>query len=391
MAHAHVGASVTRLLPSEEAVDLLAMVEEVAASELASQAAQGEADAVFPRESMRVLGRLGLLGLPFDEEYGGGAQPYEVVLPVLEEVSRAWLTVGVSVSVHYLACFGLATFGTDEQRRRWLPDALAGELLGGYCLSEPHSGSDAAALTTRAVADGDSYVVNGTKAWITHGGVADFYSALVRTSDAGPKGITCLLVPGDAPGLAAAPRERKMGVNASPTAQLHFTDVRVPMERRIGPEGGGFAVALAALDSGRLGIAACAVGLAQAALDAAVAYAQERRQFGHSILDFQGVAFMLADMATAVAAARALYVDAARRRDAGLPFSREAAMSKLAATDAAMKVTTDAIQVLGGAGYTQDFPVERYFREAKALQIVEGTNQIQRMVIGRSLKGEPGR
>jgi alkylation response protein AidB-like acyl-CoA dehydrogenase len=391
MTHAHVGAAVTRLLPSAEAVDLLALVEEVAAAELAPRAQQGEADAEFPRESMRVLGRLGLLSLPFDEQHGGGAQPYEVVLPVLEELSRAWLTVGVSVSVHYLACFGLATFGTPEQRDRWLPDMLGGELLGGYCLSEPHSGSDAAALTTRAVPDGDAYVVNGTKAWITHGGVADFYSAMVRTSDDGPKGITCLLVPGDAPGLAAAPRERKMGVNASPTAQVHFTDVRVPMERRIGAEGGGFAVALAALDSGRLGIAACAVGLAQAALDAAVGYARERMQFGRPIIDFQGVAFMLADMATAVAGARALYVDAARRRDAGLPFSRQAAMAKLAATDAAMRVTTDAIQVLGGAGYTQDFPVERYFREAKALQIVEGTNQVQRMVIGRSLTGDAGR
>lgn len=391
MTHAHVGAAVTRLLPSAEAVDLLALVEEVAAAELAPRAQQGEADAEFPRESMRVLGRLGLLSLPFDEEHGGGAQPYEVVLPVLEELSRAWLTVGVSVSVHYLACFGLATFGTPEQRDRWLPDMLGGELLGGYCLSEPHSGSDAAALTTRAVPDGDAYVVNGTKAWITHGGVADFYSAMVRTSDDGPKGITCLLVPGDAPGLVAAPRERKMGVNASPTAQVHFTDVRVPMERRIGAEGGGFAVALAALDSGRLGIAACAVGLAQAALDAAVGYARERMQFGRPIIDFQGVAFMLADMATAVAGARALYVDAARRRDAGLPFSRQAAMAKLAATDAAMRVTTDAIQVLGGAGYTQDFPVERYFREAKALQIVEGTNQVQRMVIGRSLTGDAGR
>lgn len=391
MTHAHAGAAVTRLLPSAEAVDLLALVEEVAAAELAPRAAQGEADAEFPRESMRVLGRLGLLSLPFEEEHGGGAQPYEVVLPVLEELSRAWLTVGVSVSVHYLACFGLATFGTPEQRDRWLPDMLGGELLGGYCLSEPHSGSDAAALTTRAVPDGDAYIVNGTKAWITHGGVADFYSAMVRTSDAGAKGITCLLVPGDAPGLAAAPRERKMGVNASPTAQLNFTDVRVPMERRIGDEGAGFAVALAALDSGRLGIAACAVGLAQAALDAAVGYARERTQFGRPIIDFQGVAFMLADMATAVAGARALYVDAARRRDAGMPFSRQAAMAKLAATDAAMRVTTDAIQVLGGAGYTQDFPVERYFREAKALQIVEGTNQVQRMVIGRSLTGDAGR
>ncbi len=218
------------------------------------------------------------------------------------------------------AAHGVASYGfrldEDEQRRRWLPDMIGGELLGGYCLSEPHSGSDAAALITRAVREGDDYVVNGTKAWITHGGVADFYSAMVRTSDDGPKGITCLLVPGDAAGLSAAAPERKMGANASPTAQVIFDDVHVSADRVMGTEGGGFTVALAALDAGRLGIAACAVGLAQAALDAAVAYAADRQQFGRSIIEFQGVAFMLADMATAVAAARALYVDAARLKDA---------------------------------------------------------------------------
>jgi hypothetical protein len=293
--------------------------------------------------------------------------------------------MGVSVSVHSLACFPVAFHGTDEQRARFLPDMLGGDLLGAYCLSEPHSGSDAAALTTRAVLDGDAYVVNGTKAWITHGGRADFYSMMVRTSDDGARGITCLLVDGASDGLTAAVPERKMGANASPTAQLILQDMRVPADRLMGVEGGGFTVALAALDAGRLGIAACAVGLAQAALDAAVAYAAERRQFGRPINEFQGLSFMLADMATAVASARALYVEAARLKDAGLPFGIPAAMAKLTATDAAMKVTTDAIQVLGGAGYTQDFPVERYFREAKALQIVEGTNQVQRMVIGRAL------
>ncbi len=386
MRNVWAGASVPRLLPTPESVELLQMVEDVAAAELAPRAAADEAAALFPREAFRTLGSLGLLGLPFDEEYGGGQQPYEVVLQSLEEIARAWLTVGVSVSVHYLACFGLAEFGTAEQRRQWLPDMVGGDLLGGYCLSESHSGSDAAALTTRAVRDGDDYVVTGTKSWITHGGVADFYSAMVRTSDDGPRGITCLLVPGDAAGLSAATPERKMAVNASPTAQLMFDGVRVPATRLLGVEGGGFRIALAALDAGRLGIAACAVGLAQAALDAAVAYAGQRRQFGRPIGEFQGVAFMLADMATAVAGARALYVEAARRKDAGLPFGLQAAMAKLAATDAAMRVTTDAIQVLGGAGYTADFPVERYFREAKALQIVEGTNQIQRMVIGRALQ-----
>lgn len=385
MGHAWKGASVTRLMPTEESVDLMALVEDFASRELAPRAAQAEADAQFPRDALRALGELGVLGLPFDAACGGGEQPYEVTLQVLEELSRAWMSIGVSVSVHYLACFPLAAFGTPEQRERWLAGMVGGSLLGGYCLSEPHSGSDAAALSTRAVLDGDAYVVNGTKAWITHGGRADFYSMMVRTSDDGARGITCLLVDGGTAGLTAAVPERKMGTNSSPTAQLILEDMRVPADRLLGVEGGGFTVALAGLDAGRLGIAACAVGLAQAALDAAVAYAGERRQFGRPINEFQGLSFMLADMATAVASARSLYVDAARLKDAGLPFATLAAMAKLAATDAAMKVTTDAIQVLGGAGYTQDFPVERYFREAKALQIVEGTNQVQRMVIGRAL------
>lgn len=388
MVHAWKGASVTRLMPTAESVDLLAMVEEFAAAELAPRAADDEAAAAFPRDVFTSLGELGILGLPFDEAYGGGNQPYEVLLQVLEEVSRAWLTVGVSVSVHYLSCFPLANFGTAEQRDRWLSDMIGGRLLGAYCLSESQSGSDAAALMTRAEATQSGYRVNGTKAWITHGGRADFYSVMVRTSDDGPRGISCLLVEGDSPGLGSATPERKMGVNASPTAQVTFEDVLVDRDRLIGDEGAGFAVALAALDAGRMGIAACAVGVAQAALDAAVAYAGERKQFGRPIADFQGLSFMLADMATAVAASRALYLDAARRKDAGLPFSMQAAMAKLTATDAAMKVTTDAIQVLGGAGYTRDFPVERYFREAKALQIVEGTNQVQRLVIGRGLRSE---
>jgi hypothetical protein len=262
---------------------------------------------------------------------------------------------------------------------------LGGTLLGAYCLSEPGSGSDAAALVTRAVPDGDSYVVDGVKAWITHGGVADFYNLMVRTSDDGPRGITCLLAEAGTPGLSAAAPERKMGANSSPTAQIILDGARVPADRRMGAEGEGFKIALGALDGGRLGIAACAVGLAQAALDLAASYAKERRQFGRPIGEFQGLSFLLADMATAVAAARALYLDAARLRDRGGAFGPKAAMAKLFATDTAMRVTTDAVQVLGGYGYVQDFAAERYMREAKVLQIVEGTNQIQRVVIGRSL------
>jgi alkylation response protein AidB-like acyl-CoA dehydrogenase len=384
-----------RQLPSEEAAELLALTSELVDRELSPVAAEEEAEGRFPREAVRLLGRSGLLGLPYPEEYGGGGQPYEVYLQVLEELAAGRLTVGMGVSVHTLACHALATFGSERQKQDWLPAMLGGELLGAYCLSEPQSGSDAAALTTRAVREGgdldgkggDFYSVSGTKAWITHGGVADFYSTMVRTGGPGAAGISVLLVPADTPGVSAGAPERKMGLKGSPTAQVHFDGARVPAERLIGSEGQGFSIALSALDSGRLGIAACAVGVARAALDYAVEYARTRTQFGRPIAEFQGLSFMLADMATAVEAGRALYLSAARRRDAGLAFAKEAAMAKLFCTDAAMRVTTDAVQVLGGYGYTADHPVERYMREAKVLQIVEGTNQIQRMVIGRRLTG----
>jgi len=379
---------VQRQLPTPEAVELLELTREIAAAELVPIAGDYEARGEFPREVLRMLGKTGLLSLPYGEEFGGGAQPYEVYLQVLEELARAWLSLGISVSVHSLACYPVAAFGSREQQEKWLPGMLGGDLLGAYCLSEPGSGSDAAALATKAVLDGDTYTVTGTKAWITHGGVADFYNVMVRTGGEGPRGISCLVTAADTPGLSAATPEKKMGATASRTAQVILDGAKISASDRVGDEGQGFKIALAALDSGRLGIAACAVGLAQAALDESVAYAKERKQFGRTIGEFQGVSFMLADMGAAVVSARATYLAAARLRDAGLPFSKEAAIAKLVATDAAMKVTTDAVQVLGGYGYVQDFPVERYFREAKVLQIVEGTNQVQRMVIGRALLAE---
>ncbi|MFD5702457.1 acyl-CoA dehydrogenase family protein [Streptomyces lasiicapitis] len=382
---------VERHLPTEEARDLFALVRELIQREIAPHAAAEEEAGHFPRELFTLLSESGLLGLAYDSEFGGGDQPYEVYLQVLEELAAARLTVGLGVSVHSLACHGLAGYGTKEQQTEHLPDMLGGGLLGAYCLSEPSSGSDAASLRTKAVRDGDEWVITGTKAWITHGGIADFYTVLARTGGEGARGVTAFLVPGDAEGLTAAAPEKKMGMKGSPTAQLHFDGVRVPDARRIGDEGQGFAIALSALDSGRLGIAACAIGVAQAALAEALRYATERRQFGRPIADFQGLRFMLADMATQIEAGRALYLAAARLRDAGRPFSKEAAMAKLLCTDTAMKVTTDAVQVLGGYGYTADFPVERYMREAKVLQIVEGTNQIQRMVIARHLAGPDSR
>lgn len=376
---------VERELHTEEARAVISLTRELAAAELAPRAAADEAAHRFPRDVFRTVGRAGLLGLPYPEDQGGGGLPYEVYLQVVEELAAAWLTVGLGVSVHTLACYPLAAHGSVEQQAKWLPDMLGGQLLGAYCLSEPQSGSDAAALATRAERDGDDYVVRGTKAWISHAGEADFYALFVRTSDDGSRGISCLLAAADTPGLAAAAPEKKMGLTGSRTAQIMLDGARVPRERLLGAEGQGFGIALSALDGGRLGIAASAVGVAQAALDVAVAWARQRRQFGQAIIDFQGLAFMLADMATSVAAGRALYLAAARRRDAGLAHAKDAAMAKLFCTDMAMKVTTDAVQVLGGYGYVSDYPVERYLREAKVLQIVEGTNQVQRIVIGREL------
>jgi len=383
---------VDRQLPTDEARDLISLVRDIAQHEIAPKAAEEEDAGIFPREVFRLLSESGLLGLPYHSEYGGGEQPYEVYLQVLEELAAARLTVGLGVSVHTLACHALAHYGTKEQRAEHLPAMLGGGLLGAYCLSEASSGSDAASLQTKAVReDGGDWVIDGTKSWITHGGIADFYTVMARTGEQGPRGITAFLVPGDADGLGSAAPEKKMGMKGSPTAQVHFDGVRVGDARRVGEEGQGFTIALSALDSGRLGIAACAIGVAQAALDEAVAYAAGRRQFGRPISDFQGLRFLLADMATQIEAGRALYLAAARLRDAGLPFSKQAAMAKLHCTDTAMKVTTDAVQVLGGYGYTADFPAERYMREAKVLQIVEGTNQIQRMVIARHLAGPESR
>lgn len=386
-----------RALPTEEAVELLALVRDIAEGELAPVAAEAEVRAAaageYPRDAYRLLGKAGLLGLPYAEEHGGGGQPYVVYLQVLEELARCWGTVAMGTSVHVLACHGLATAGTPEQVRRWLPDMVGGDLLAAYCLSEAESGSDAAAMRTRAVADGDDWVLDGTKAWITHGGMADSYTVFARTSppvegERPGTGISAFLVPADADGISVAAPEHKMGFAASRTAQVTFSGVRVAEDRLLGEQGQGFALAKRALDAGRLGIAAVAVGLAQAALEDAVAYGRERTQFGRPVLEHQGLGFMVADMATAVAASRALYLDAARLLDAGDDPARvraTASMAKTFCTDSAVRVTTDAVQVLGGAGYVTDHRVERLMREAKLLQIVEGTNQVQRVVVAGAL------
>ena len=381
---------VDRELPTSEAADLIEMTRDLVAKGLLPRADKSEAAGSFPRELFTQLGELGLLSLPYPEEFGGGGQPAVVYLQVLEELARGWATIALGTSVHVLSCSGVAEFGTAEQREQFLPEMLGGATLGAYCLSESHAGSDAGAMRTKAVRDGDGYVITGDKAWITHGPVADFMLVAARTGGDGSRGISTFLVPATADGVSAGVPERKMGFRASPTSGVRFDGVRVDRDRLIGVEGQGFRIAMAALDAGRLGISACAVGVAQAALDVAADYAGLRTAFGRPIEEFQGVSFLLADAATRIAASRQLYLYAARRKDAGKSFSTEAAMAKLTATDMAMAVTTDMVQVLGGAGYVEDHPLERYMREAKVLQIVEGTNQIQRMVIARSLKLKTG-
>ena len=375
---------VDRLLPNDEAHALIELTRDIADKVLDPIVDQHEKDETYPDGVFPTLGEAGLLSLPYPEEWGGGGQPYEVYLQVLEELAARWASVAIAVSVHSLSCHPLMTFGTDDQRQRWLPEMLSGNLIGAYSLSEPQAGSDAAALACKAVASDDGYRVTGSKAWITHGGLADFYTLFARTGE-GSQGISCFLVPAGTEGLSFGRPEEKMGLHAVPTTSAHYDNAFLPAERLIGTEGQGLPIAFSALDAGRLGVAAVAVGLAQSALDQAVAYAQERTTFGRKIIDHQGLGFLLADMAAAVDSARATYLDAARRRDAGLPYSRNASVAKLVATDAAMKVTTDAVQVFGGAGYTRDYRVERFMREAKIMQIFEGTNQIQRLVISRSL------
>ena len=376
--------SVDRLLPSDEARELIELTRDIADKVLDPIVDQHEKAETYPEGVFAQLGAAGLLSLPQPEEWGGGGQPYEVYLQVLEEIAARWAAVGVAVSVHSLSSHPLLAYGSEEQKKRWLPGMLSGEQIGAYSLSEPQAGSDAAALNCKATRDGDAYVLNGSKAWITHGGKADFYTLFARTGE-GSKGISCFLVPGSLEGLSFGKPEEKMGLHAVPTTSAFYDNARLDTDRLIGQEGQGLSIAFSALDSGRLGIAAVAVGIAQAALDEAVRYANERTTFGRKIIDHQGLGFLLADMAAAAVRARATYLDAARRRDLGLPYSTQASVAKLIATDAAMKVTTDAVQVFGGVGYTRDFRVERYMREAKITQIFEGTNQIQRLVISRGL------
>ncbi|HVG18295.1 MAG TPA: acyl-CoA dehydrogenase family protein, partial [Blastocatellia bacterium] len=339
----------------------------------------------FPWPLFRKLGELGMAAIPFPAEYGGGGLDYSSYAVVLEELSRLESHLGGVLAVHGLPQLILNQFGTEAQKRKYLPAMARAELLGAFALTEPHAGSDAANINTRAELSGDKYILRGQKIWITHGGEADVYIVMAVTEKGkGAKGVSSFIVEKGTPGLAFGKRERPMGLPHH-TREVFFEDCEVPRENLVGREGEGFRVAMTALDSGRITVAATSIGTAQAAFEHALKYSTERRAFGQPISEFQGIQFMLADMASAIEAARCVNRKAAYLRDRGLPFNAVASMAKLLATDAAMKVTTDAVQIYGGYGTSEDYPVQALMREAKIGQIVEGTNQIQRMIIAREL------
>ncbi len=370
--------------------ELRSLTRRFAQKELWPLIEKDEEEERFRPELIAKLGELGLTGIPLPEEYGGAGLGYSEYSTVIEELAACNAGYAISVAVTGLPQVILNLFGTDAQKKKYIPPLASGKAIGAFGLSEAGAGSDAGSLRTTARREGDHYVINGTKQWITQGDIADTMILMARTGGPGPKGVSAFIVEKGTPGFALGKREKKMGWSTSHTMELAFHDMRIPVANRIGEEGEGFKIAMTALDSGRITIGAAACGIAGAALDEAIKHAQLREQFGKPIAEFQGVSFLLADMATQLDAARLLVRRAAALKDEGKPFSTEAAMAKLFATDMAMKVTTDAVQVLGGSGYTREFPVERYMREAKVMQIVEGTNQIQRLVIGRALTTRGG-
>ncbi|HEY9855408.1 MAG TPA: acyl-CoA dehydrogenase family protein [Stenomitos sp.] len=377
---------------NEEQQAIRDMVADFAQRELAPHAAELEERGEFSWDNFRRMGELGLTGLLTPEEYGGSGSTRLIAALVAEAIAKVCAGSGAALSVHLMVQTLINRFGTPEQKERYLPSLARGERLGAFSLTEAGAGSDAASLITTARREGDAYVLNGTKLFVTSGGEADVYAVMARTGGPGPKGISTFLVEKGNPGLLFGKKEQKMGFGASPTRELIFEDCRVPEENLLGlQEGIGFTVAMTALDGGRISVGAAAVGIAQAALDHALRYARERAQFGKAIAEFQGIQFMLADMAADIEASRLLVYQAADLMDKGIPSTAKAAIAKRFATDACMKVTTDAVQIFGGYGYLKDFPVERLMRQAKLLQIVEGTNQIQRVIIARELLGSPSK
>jgi len=374
---------------NEEQSDIRDMVRRFTAQEITPHAEEWDETYHFPRAVYTKMAELGLMGMTTPEAYGGTMLSRLIGAIVYEELAQGEMATAVGLSVHNMVTGSLARFGNDEQRQRWVSRLATGELLGAFSLSESASGSDAASLQCRAERSGDEYVLNGSKLWVTNGGEADIYLLMVRTTQAtGSAGITCMVAEKGMDGFSFGKTERKMGLHSSPTRELLFENCHIPIANRIGEEGQGFKIALASLDGGRINIGAIAVGVAQAAFTTARNYAREREQFGKPIAAFQGIQFMLADMAMKIEAARLLVYEAAHKLDTSQGAALYAAMAKCFATDAAMEITTNAVQILGGAGYVRDYPTERYMRDIKVAQIFEGTNQIQRVVIARALLGD---
>ncbi|MEH6889525.1 acyl-CoA dehydrogenase [Bacillus sp. JJ864] len=372
---------------SEEHEMIRKMVRDFARNEVAPTAAERDEEERFDRALFDQMAELGLTGIPWPEEYGGIGSDYLAYVIAVEELSRVCASTGVTLSAHTsLAGWPILKFGTEEQKQKYLRPMAEGKKIGAYGLTEPGSGSDAGGMKTTAKRDGDHYILNGSKIFITNGGIADIYVVFALTdSESKQRGTSTFIVESNATGFSVGKKESKLGIRSSPTTEIIFEDCRIPAENLLGEEGEGFKIAMQTLDGGRNGIAAQAVGIAQGALDAAADYAKERHQFGKPIAAQQGIGFKLADMATGVEAARLLTYQAAWLESEGLPYGKESAMSKLFAGDTAMKVTTEAVQVFGGYGYTKDYPVERFMRDAKITQIYEGTQEIQRLVISRML------
>lgn len=372
---------------TEEQEMMRKMVRDFAQEQIAPVVEQMEENDQFPREIVKQMGELGLMGIPVPEQYGGSEMDFISYIIAIHELSKVSATIGVILSVHTsVGTNPILYFGTDAQKEKYVPKLATGEYIGAFAITEPGSGSDAASIKTAAVRKGDHYVLNGSKIFITSGGEADTYIVTTKTDPtAGAKGITTFIVEKGTPGFTVGKKEKKMGLHGSSTTELIFEDAIVPVENRLGAEGEGFKIAMANLDVGRIGIAAQSVGIAEAALEAAIGYAKERKQFGKPIAAQQGLAFKLADMATKVEAAKLLTYRAANLRQQGLPSGKEASMAKLFASRTAMEVATEAIQVFGGYGYTKDYPVERFFRDAKVCEIYEGTSEIQRIVLSKHL------
>ncbi len=373
---------------NEEQSEIRDMVRRFTEQEITPHAEAWDEQHHFPREAFQQMGELGLMGMTTPEEYEGSELSRLTGALVYEELAKGDMATAVGLSVHNMVTGSLARFGNEEQRQRWVTKLATGKLLAAFSLSEAEAGSDAASLQCRAERRDDIYVINGTKMWVTNGGEADIYLLMARTQPGtGSASISSFVIEKGMPGFSPGKTERKMGLHSSPTRELIFDNCVIPAANRVGEEGQGFKIALSSLDSGRVNIGAIALGVAQAAFETARDYARERQQFGHPISAFQAIQFMLADMAMKIEASRLLVYEAASKLDKGQSAGMSAAMAKCFATDTAMEVTTNAVQVLGGAGYVRDYPVERYMRDVKVAQIFEGTNQIQRVVIARSLLG----